>query len=361
MTFSQHIRAVMFLTLALMLGITGIVLVSNQGDPLAFALIGTRFSQGDPQGTVGYDGQFSYFIARDGANAVPYIDGPTLRYQRIVYPVLARAISLGQADLVPWALILINILAITIGTYLLAQLLTQAKRSPWYALLYPLWVGTLFSLRLDLNEPLCFTLGIASFYAYQRGNFRWVCLLLILSTLTKELGLLFAFSIALHAFFNKKRGWALLFALSPLSAFLAWWGILYLSFDTLPTIYPAARNIRWVPFNGLFAEENIVEFVLLSLWIGIPTIVMGLAALWNIYKTRKIHLYTAFVLMSAGFIMFMPDVSWEDQFAAYRIATPILLASILFLAQEHSRFLKFLIPLWLPTLFVAFIVPKLWI
>jgi hypothetical protein len=42
------------------LGYMAIVVISSGGDPLALATIGTHFSEGDPDGTGGYDGQFSY-------------------------------------------------------------------------------------------------------------------------------------------------------------------------------------------------------------------------------------------------------------------------------------------------------------
>ncbi|HRF96873.1 MAG TPA: hypothetical protein PLZ51_16810, partial [Aggregatilineales bacterium] len=73
------------------------VLLAHPDGILAFAHIGTEHSLGIPKdegGTTGYDGQFAYFIARDGAGAEPLMDGASLRYQRIFYPLLARALAL---------------------------------------------------------------------------------------------------------------------------------------------------------------------------------------------------------------------------------------------------------------------------
>src|SRR2546423_10315003 len=51
-----------------------------------------------PDGT-GFDGQLYYYIALDPANARYYIDSGEvgLRYERIVYPLTARALALVQA------------------------------------------------------------------------------------------------------------------------------------------------------------------------------------------------------------------------------------------------------------------------
>ena len=67
-----------------------VVVTSAGGDPLALATLGTRFSEGDPGGTEGYDGQFSYYIARDPLNGWQHCDVPAYRYQRILYPLLGR-------------------------------------------------------------------------------------------------------------------------------------------------------------------------------------------------------------------------------------------------------------------------------
>ena len=80
----------------------GIILFTHALDPLAFATLGTRFSQHVPSGTEGYDGQFAYQIAVKPTGAAPFLDVPAYRYQRILYPLLARLLALGDAALGRW-------------------------------------------------------------------------------------------------------------------------------------------------------------------------------------------------------------------------------------------------------------------
>ncbi len=82
------------------------VIFNSGGDPLSLARLGTRYSQGDPNGSEGYDGQFSYYIARnpDPAELLPFLDVPAYRYQRILLPLLARFLSLGNVEIIPWML-----------------------------------------------------------------------------------------------------------------------------------------------------------------------------------------------------------------------------------------------------------------
>lgn len=347
-----------FLFAALLCAIT---LANNPEEgALAFAVIGTRFSEGDPAGTTGYDGQFAYFIARDGAQAIPFIDGPSLRYQRILYPVVTRALSLGQVELVPWVLIAVNLIAHGVATALLAYFLIELGAPPVGALIYGLWIGCIFAIRLDLNEPLCFVLVLGAILAYRRQHFRLTIALLVLSVLAKELGLIVAAGLALHAFFQGKRQWGILLFAAPALMFLAWWGVLRLWFGTLPTIYPAAR-FPLLPLQGMFGETNLIELVLLALWLALPAVVLFIAALLKIWRTRSVPMGAALMLMSAGFIFYMPKVSWEDPVAAFRVGIPLILGAVLFIGESYPRRLPWLMALWLPGLLLIFLLPELWL
>ena len=56
-------------------------------------------------GQAGYDGQFTYAIALDPANAAPHLDAPAYRYQRILHPLfnailvlLINYLTLSRSD-----------------------------------------------------------------------------------------------------------------------------------------------------------------------------------------------------------------------------------------------------------------------
>src|SRR6476646_4375370 len=65
----------------------------------------------------GYDGQFFYFMALDPRHSPSYMDEPTYRYSRVVYPFLVRAVTLGRPAAIPWGLLLVNLAAVAGGTY----------------------------------------------------------------------------------------------------------------------------------------------------------------------------------------------------------------------------------------------------
>ncbi|MBZ0285281.1 MAG: hypothetical protein K8L97_31400 [Anaerolineae bacterium] len=358
-------RGALWIGLVTLIGIgllCGVALAGSDFNPLAFAKIGTRFAELDPEGTRGYDGQFAYYIARDGYEAVPHIDGATLRYQRILYPVVSRALAFGNPELVPWTLIAVNILAHSAGAALLAYLLALHGGAAWGALVYSVWIGALFGVRLDLNEPLCVALGLGAIATYAHGRYRITILLLILSTLAKELGLIFAAGLALHAFFNGQRRWGILIFGGPLLAFLAWWGFMRLWLGRLPIGYPAA-HIHLIPLQGMFAEleETALEFVFLAIWLGLPALVIFLLAARRMWRQRRVELGAALALAGAGFVLVMPDVSWQDPVAAYRVGISLVVGGLLFVGQCYPRRIGWLAALWLPTLLVVLMTPSLWL
>ena len=150
--------------------VVGIALVRHDNDPMEFVLQGPCYTQHDIKAPVGYDGQFAYAIAVNPLGAAPLLDHPAYRYQRILYPMLARAMALGQPGLVPWTLIALNILALALGTELLGRHLLRRGLGPWYGLLFVLWVGQWFSLRFDLQEPLSLTLALAALALLDRNR-----------------------------------------------------------------------------------------------------------------------------------------------------------------------------------------------
>ena len=52
-------------------GLTLMILATSKWDPMAFIRLGTRFTEGDSNVTIGYDGQFVYQIALDPLGAAP--------------------------------------------------------------------------------------------------------------------------------------------------------------------------------------------------------------------------------------------------------------------------------------------------
>ena len=148
----------------------------------------------DPSGK-GYDGQWAYYLALDPANARFYMDKPAYRYTRILYPMTARALALGRADLIPYTLLLVNLLALGGGTLVMATWLRRKGVSPWLALIYGLYPGLFIALQRDLNEPLAYALLALAVYLFDFGGRRrliYAGLAFALAILARETTAVFA-------------------------------------------------------------------------------------------------------------------------------------------------------------------------
>ncbi|NJL95825.1 MAG: hypothetical protein HC915_19885, partial [Anaerolineae bacterium] len=118
----------------------------------------------------GYDGQFAYYIARAPLEAAPCLDAPAYRYQRILLPALGGLLALGDPVRLPWALVLVNSVALVGATALLEGMFQQVGRQRWFALGYGLFFGLVVGIRLSTPEPLAYGLVVLALWAQMRGQ-----------------------------------------------------------------------------------------------------------------------------------------------------------------------------------------------
>ena len=246
-----------------------VALIKHNGDPLWFVWIGDRFNAGDPQGNLGYDGQFVYYIAQDGWDSAEKLDIPAYRLQRILYPVVARVVSLNSPDVLPWAMLAVNFVAITATTGALAVWLQRNNCSPWYALGYGLYLGTFMAYSRDVTEPLAFGLTAIGVILWLDDKLWPALVLFALGGLAKEQALLLPIGLGIAALLA--RNWRQV-ALLPLSAvpLLIWDVVLWLRFDTIPV--GSGSSVQLIPLQGIVSQltGNSAEYPASSLSPCLP-------------------------------------------------------------------------------------------
>jgi hypothetical protein len=201
----------------------------------------------------GYDGQFFYFIALDPVGAAPYLGDPSYRYSRIGYPLVARAVALGDPSRVREALVLVNGLAIALATFLLASILVRWGESCWWSLLLATYPGLMLSAFVrDTPEPLAVALALGGTWVLtgtRRLTGRRAAaagLLFAAGALTRETALLFALPAA--AALIRERRPALILAATSLLPYLAWRAFLVDHYGGLG----GEHLLSALPFAGLF-------------------------------------------------------------------------------------------------------------
>lgn len=319
------------------------------GDPLVLARLGTRYSQGNPNGTEGYDGQFAYYIARDPApeNVRNYLDVPAYRYQRILFPLLARLVVFGHEPGLPWALAGLGILAQSVGTWAVAELLAGWKVNRWYALTYGLFAGFTLSVVLDLPEPLAYGCVAGAFLALERRKKGLAWLLFGLAMFAKEVTALFVAAAFISLVLNRRWADAAgigLVAILPYGLFQLW---LWSQFGQpgLGSGGAMATPFELIPFMGLwrigFYSPTYLAAMLL---VFTPTII--LPTLWGLWAGIKKwtsmdrDIVVIALVINTLVMLFLPFSTYRETGGLLRFACGLVLAVLMFSAR--FRFWKVL-------------------
>ena len=104
------------------------------------------------------------------------------RYTRIGYPVLAWIFSLGQHQLVPVVLVVLNLFAVAAMAMLGGMFARQAGRHALWGLAFAAYFGLVISVGRDTAEPLAEACMLGGLLAYRRGGTRMYLLATALFT-----------------------------------------------------------------------------------------------------------------------------------------------------------------------------------
>jgi hypothetical protein len=350
--------------LILALVYVALTLARYGGDPMMFVLVGTRYAQGDVDGSPGYDGQFAYYIASDPAGGCPQCDVPSYRYQRILYPLLAWALAFGQPGAIPWTLIAVNVATLAGGTYFTERLLESHRVSRWYALVYGLYGGLVAGLRLDLTEPLAYGLVQAGLWAEQEAGGRkqetrkWLRFgLFALAALTKETTLIAVAGLLLYLAI-KRRWWeAVGLGLVVGVPFAAWQAVLWawLGAPGVGAGGAMATSFEAIPFWGLLcvAQVDWHVFGILAAVVGplfvLPAIWALIVSARDMWRGRH-HAWVMVLFFQAAVLPFLPNSTWREPLAMARLGVGLVAATLLYGALRRSRRVLTFSFFWLATL-----------
>jgi hypothetical protein len=394
---------VTLLTFVVLIVFILIIFMRYDWDPMAFVMEGTRFRQGVPDGTWGYDGQFAYYIALDPLNAPAWMDHDAYRYQRILYPFLVWVFSFGgQPSLIPWAMIAINLVCILSAAYLLSVFLQERGISSWIALSFVFFAGVFMALRGNLLEPLAISLSLLGLLFSYRGRWLWAGVAFALAVLAKEMALAFLLGVVAWLFLRQSppfymslRGNAVTEAISPpghneqrhhlkqsppddmslrgmqatkqsppftltdltlryrtplllllggLLPAIAWGIFLTLWLGHSPLSAPFAAMEK-LPFYGLRYVDMSPAIGVILIWVAFPAFVFGLLGLVDIRKWSQSP-ETLILLANVALIALMPRLTWYNVGGALRVAIGLVVASLIYVAVTRPRLIPWVSAYW---------------
>ena len=333
-------------------------------------------------GQIGFDGQYAYFLAVDPVNARDYMDSPAYRYTRVLYPLTARLLALGRADLVPWTLILVNLAMIAAGTAALAAWLRRHGASAWYAAIYGFYPGVFITLMRDTTEVMAYGLVAVAVFLFDAGGphpalpqFIPAAIFFALAILARETAAIFAigYTLALLAAptptLPHERGGELLRRLRRnwrrAAVFVAIWAVpiaawkIFLRFwlgsfglDAHIEHVPFLGIASWFPWNAGQVDE--VRIVV------IPGVLCGIVAAWAII--RGIRRVETWLLLAnvVVLIVLLERPAFNDISSSGRITIGVVLAAILcvpYLAGRLRTWIWAAAALWLIPMLFWFAIP----
>jgi hypothetical protein len=316
----------------------------EQHDALWFVHIGSHFLSAahtshvirpslGAQNTLGYDGQYYFALAADPSHAHDYMGGQSgIVYSRIVYPVVARGASGGSVTALPYALLVVNLLAVLAGTAAVALWLVKRGFSPWPALLYGLYPGLVVTVFRDLTEPLAFALAALAVLAFDRARPRRLVLsavLFALAALTRETVVPFALAGAATLVLDDRR-WrrAAAFAAATCGPLLVWRLVVKLWLGE-PT-QEVGHERGWVlPLHGIWSWWPFDRsHWLIALTVTLPALAAAGGALVLLRRRSAVVLAGLLLVNVLLYVVWLPRAVYIDYSAASRAAVGVVLAAL---------------------------------
>ena len=342
------------------------LLVATKGDISRFVMAGRDFvnATSAPKGLYvfpgsGYDGQFYYRLALDPVDLAKTAFGITVdagfRFQRIGMSALAWLASGGQHQVVPEALVAVNLAALVALAWLGALIAHDAGRHAGWGLLVAGYWGFLFSIGRDLPEVLASCFLVGGLVALRRARPVLAGLVLSCAVLTLETTLDVVIAVGVVALVQilrrtRRPGVQDLAWVMPGLAFAGWQVTGLAMTGALPMRSDTGDNLGVPAVNMVGAVVHFLTHITSAsslLWLAELTVlgIVTLFAAWSLPRSRVPSWEkTAWVVASLVAVSLARGV-WYGHATFRGFEDVYLLSTIVLIGSRHR--------LWLPAALVA--------
>jgi hypothetical protein len=296
-------------------------------------------------GSYGYDGQFYHYIAHDPflrSDLKGYIDDPRLRYRRILIPLLAYGVALGQSGWIDATYRLVCLLSIGLGVYWSCRFVQDAGLSAAWGLLFlvmPAIPITTDRLVIDGGMAALTT----AFLFYSRSPSWKLFVVLICVALTRETGFLLVLACCAWLAWRREFRLSGIFLFSAAPA-LVWYR--YVSAHTASPSYDISlipfSSIVWVLRHPLTYPPGtpFADAILVADYLALAgmLLALGLALRWFLSKPFDPIRIAAMLFATLAAVVQVTG-TWESVYAYGRIYTPVLLCLAAVAAQARNLWL----------------------
>jgi len=307
----------------------------------------------------GYDGQFYHYIGHDPflrSDLKNYIDDPRMRYRRILIPLLAYGVALGDNARIDRAYELVCLLSIGLGVYWSCRFAQDTGLAAAWGLLFLAMPATAITMdRLVVDGGLAALTAAFAYYSrspsYQSQPWK-LFLVLACAVLTRETGLLLVLAYCAYLTLRHEFRAAGTFLLSAAPA-VAWY--VYVQSNTSGNSYSPAPVPFWSVLRALGNPPSyppgtpFANAVVTADYLAFAGVLLGsgLALVWASRGPRDpLRIAAAMFAMMA--ILFDITGQWESVYNFGRLYTPMLVCLAGVAAQSRNPWLLLPVAMMLP-------------
>lgn len=317
------------------------------------------------QNSTGFDGQFYHYIAHDPllrSDLKNYIDDPRMRYHRILIPLLAYGLALGQSRLIDRAYLIVCLLGIGLGVFWSCRFAQRSDLAAAWGLLFLAMPAIPITVdRLVVDGGLAALTAAFLYYSPSATSrpLTWkLFAVLVCAALTRDTGILLVLGYCAYLACRREFRMAGLCLLSAAAA-IVWFG--YVQANTTgqsyrPALLPFASIVRALGHpSGYPADVPFAQAVVAADYLAFAGALLGFgfALLWFARAPCHPARMVAALFALLGLLVQITG-QWENVYAFGRIYTPLLLCLAAIAAPARNAWLLTPVALMLPRIAIQF-------
>jgi hypothetical protein len=197
----------------------------------------------------------------------------------------ARLLALGQPQLLPFTLLLVNFLAIVATTVLVSLLCVELGASRWLGAAAGLYCGETLAFLRDLTDPFGVLWIVVAVYCLRKQRPLLGGLAVAAALLSREQLIFYVPFLAIPLVAQRRWRTLAQSASLALAPFLAWQALLRALYGSWPLLSDSgAASLVPFPFAGLWQERHTGDFKLVVAAVAVPlvaAVVVAVLALWR--------------------------------------------------------------------------------
>ena len=298
-------------------------------EPPSLEYVESRLGEVPTVPTAGHDGKHFFILAHDPllldpATHAVNLERPTYRAQRILYPLLVSPLGLFGPRGIVWGLLVMNLIAVGVGTWATARLAVFHGSSMWLGLSFGLNPGTIMEVLIDGSGVTAWALVMVSVaFLYQKRSW-WAVGAMAAAVLSRETMILAAVGAAVFLW-RRDRSTALRIFLVPL-AVAAIWGI-YVRVRLGASMLTFESREIGLPFEGLWQALQDWQVPSKDMVVGMAVVLLVGVCIYQAVARPALITWIA-----VGFALLAPLLTrnvWLGYYDISRAAMPLFTTVVL--------------------------------